>query len=599
MSASPDPEWRGSGRRLRWASALAVLVVALLPSLGTWSAPWIAEDSSLLAEAQRSGPWADWTRSQGGLHQVRFWRPVVSTSWALQEASTGIDPRALRAFNLACHAATALCVWLLVRRLGGKAAAAFVAGSVAALFPEQGGTVTWLAGRTDLLVGLALVASSLAALSRWPLLGLPFAFLAVAAKEFGVLALPWGVLLLVAQRHPWREVARRAWPLAAGVLLALGARRLALGTWTGGYPPPDVGLLAGLPRVVSGLIGASWSWALPVLALLALGAVMHALDARGVSAALACAAGAAALLYPLLLDDGFLEPQNRRLLHCANLGLALASGLALARATRPLGRRVLAGASGALLAWLFVLAWRDTHEWAGAARAGEERIAAARAVVAIAAPDARPVLFDGFPREWDGAYCLGFGLADRFRAPFPATPRPVWPLRPIFLRQESVRPPSMPLRADGSLWPFESAGPDDGARRLAVVDGDGRALERLTVDETSFVASEDRSLRLCVGNGPQGAMLEVLVYTEQGYEPFALGVLDAQGRACASLMQLFAVPGTSATVGGTLTHVADLGALDAYLEFRATDEQGGILVFSRWIELVWSAELLERSLSAR
>jgi len=577
-----------------------VVLLALLPSLGTFTAPWIAEDAALLAEAERSGPWADWTRSQGGLHQVLFWRPVVSTSWALQEASTGIDPAPLRALNWVAHAATALCIGWIVRRLGGNARAALLAGGVAALFPEQGGTVTWLAGRTDVLVGLALVASVATALGRAPILGLPLAFLAVATKEFGVLALPWSVLLLFADGRGWREVARRAWPVAAGVLTACCARRLALGTWTGGYPPVAVDLAQALPRTGAGLVTAAGSWLLPALAFVAVGAWARSADRRAVIAALLCAVLAGGLLYPLLADDGYLEPQNRRLLSTAALAIALAVGTASAHPARSVAAgRVLAVSGGALLAWLCVLAWRDTHEWARAARAGEERVAAARAAVAAVEPDPRPVLADGFPATFGGAYALGFGLAERFREPFPETPRPVWPLRPIFLRGDSARRPARALRPDGTLWPLDEREVDRSLVELALTDADGVPLEELAVDERSFVAPEDRSPRLCVADGLPGATFELVVYTEVGYEPFALGTLDGAGRACASLMQLFAVTGTSASVGGTLTHAADLGARTAYLEFRALDTAGELRAASRWLELRWSSDLLDESVSAR
>ena len=76
-------EGAGGGRWARlWA--LAVVLLALVPSAGTLSAPWIAEDAGILAQVEADGPWADWGRSQYGMRIVRFWRPLVSTTWALQ-----------------------------------------------------------------------------------------------------------------------------------------------------------------------------------------------------------------------------------------------------------------------------------------------------------------------------------------------------------------------------------------------------------------------------------------------------------------------------------------------------------------------------------
>src|SRR6185436_1446357 len=136
----------------------------LVPSLGTLDAPWIAEDAAILARVGADGPWADWTRSQYGVLKVLFWRPLVSTSWALQEAWTGIAPAPLRAFNLALHALASVLVFRCARRLGTGPSGAFLAGAWIALFPEQGGTSTWLAGRTDLLCAVGLLGSLHAAL---------------------------------------------------------------------------------------------------------------------------------------------------------------------------------------------------------------------------------------------------------------------------------------------------------------------------------------------------------------------------------------------------------------------------------------------------
>src|SRR5262249_46748721 len=152
-------------------------------------------DSAILAEVHRDGPWADWGRSQYGMQVVRFWRPLVSTSWALQEAGTGIAPLPLRLFNLGTHALVALLLAGCALRLGAGRLGACVAGGWIALHPAQGGAVTWLAGRTDLLCALFLAASTFAALGRRPGASAPLAFLSAAAKEFGFLAPFWSFAL--------------------------------------------------------------------------------------------------------------------------------------------------------------------------------------------------------------------------------------------------------------------------------------------------------------------------------------------------------------------------------------------------------------------
>src|SRR5262245_13037221 len=232
MAANPGAE---EARSVRLA-ALGVVILALLPSVGTLRAPWIAEDAAILARVRADGPWADWGRTQYGLQILRFWRPLVSTSWAVQEAWTGIAPLPLRLFNLTLHALLAGLVFALARRLGAGFPGAFLAGAWIALFPEQGGSVTWLAGRTDLLCGVFLVASAHAALGRAWLASAPLAFLACASKEFGFSAPLWAAGLAWACGARGSELVRRALPATVAVGIALVWRRAAIGGFGGGYP---------------------------------------------------------------------------------------------------------------------------------------------------------------------------------------------------------------------------------------------------------------------------------------------------------------------------------------------------------------------------
>jgi hypothetical protein len=587
MAANPA----GVDARSVRLAALGVVLLALLPSVGTLDAPWIAEDASILAEVRADGPWADWTRGQYGLLLLRFWRPLVSTSWALQEATTGIAPVPLRLFNLALHALASVLVFACARRLGAGLAGAFVAGAWIALFPEQGGTSTWLAGRTDLLCAVPLLASAFTGLGGKPLLAAPWAFLACAAKEFGFLAPLWIALLALARGEAWREVLRRSAPAGVAAVLALAWRRMALGTFAGGYAFELPGLLPGL----QGLIASTWSynWASlfllpPLLVLLARGP-----DRRLLGGVLGAWCLALVPLAPLLAD-GWLEPENRRLFYLAECVFALAAGVAWSRWLA----RAEARPRFALLALLYLggrgaLAWNDTHDWARSARTGEREIARVRAALAGARPGPEPVLFASFPNSRSGAYCLGFGLAARFRAPFPETPRPVWPWRLAGVpRIERERAPLVPARADGSIWPLDDP---SGVAELALRTPPGEAVERIDVDERVFVVGEDRSPRLAL-QGPAGARFEAVLASEIGYEPFALGNLPADGAVAFSLRELLASSNGTYSGGGLLQQAADLRAGRAYLELRALAPDGRPLAATRWIELVWPPELLALSL---
>ncbi|MEW6071446.1 MAG: hypothetical protein AB1726_02480, partial [Planctomycetota bacterium] len=234
----PRPARPGAERRRRswW---LGVALLAVLPSLGTLSAPLVAEDAGILGHVHRHGAWEDWVGPQYGLHLLAFWRPVVSASWWLQEAISGVDPLPLRAVNLLCHALAAVVVGLVARRAGAGALGALAAGGLAAVFPEQGGTVTWAAGRTDGIVSLGMALACLAVLARRPAAAFAAAFLACATKEFAFALPVWAAALLLAKGSPRIERRRDLWrglaPLCAAVGIALVSRRLALGAWGGGY----------------------------------------------------------------------------------------------------------------------------------------------------------------------------------------------------------------------------------------------------------------------------------------------------------------------------------------------------------------------------
>lgn len=585
----------GDARGVRLA-ALVVVLLALLPSVGTLDAPWIAEDAALLAAARADGPWADWTRSQGGLLlPPRFWRPLVSASWALQEAWTGIEPVPLRLGNLILHALVAWLVFAAARRLGAGLGGALLAGAWIALFPEQGGTSTWIAGRTDLLCAVFLLASVVRALGSAPLASAPLAFLACATKEFGFLAPLWIALLAAGRGEDKRALLRRAGPALIAVGSALVWRWLALGTLAGGYGAELPGLAAGLAGALGGMLRSVWPSLLALAALAVAGAFARSAARRALGAALLCAVVAFVPLYPLLAD-GWLEPENRRLFYVAECALALAAGLAWYRSAAGKQKVLFAALAVSVLGTRAGLAWTDTHDWARAARAGEAEITRARAALAGAEASPRPVLFTSFPISRFEAYCLGFGLAQRFRAPFPATPRPVWPWR-LFSARDAAREraPLVAPRADGSIWPLDDA---SGAPVLELRTPEGAAVERLALDERALFAAEDRSPRLAV-RGPAGARLEGVLHTELGYEPVPLGELAADGTVMLSLMRLLASTNGTVSAGEVLQQAADLRAERAYIELRALDASSRPLAASRWIEVSWPPELLALSLSGR
>lgn len=589
--ALPSPVGPAPGRDVRlgvWC-VLALVLLAVIPSLGTLDAPLLADDAAILGFVEREGALGDWFGPQYGLQLVAFWRPVVTGSWWVQEAISGDAVLPLRGFNLLCHVLSVLALAAIARRIGCSKIGALAAGGLAAFFPEQGGTVTWVAGRVDSLCLPPLLFACVLALDRRYLLAAGMAFVACATKEIGFLVPGWVFLLTWARGDRFGEILRAFLPVLIAASIALVWRWLALETLVGGYlaaPRLDV---AAIPEALATWGRASALLAVGGLAALVAGAVAGTWQPRIVGAAALCAfAGALPILQ--ILQAGGLPEQNLRLLCVSDLGLCLLAGAALG-GRGPWGRRAVLPALVLLLVggWRAGLAFSDTHEWAEAGRVAERACDRARLEVASDPASPHPVLYDGFPPLYRGAYCLGFGVVDRFRAPFVVPPRPIWPLRPLFqgsrelvtvvpLRDGFVRPRIGGARPDAPIGWTSSERTSDGA---------------VPVDMRIAAVGHDTSPRIIFTGGDRGTILVVVLYTEMGYES-ARWREAGEGRTHEiSLRELAALnQGCVGTPGQVLLQTADLGATRAYLEVRALrSTDGSMMAASDWIPLVWDAGL--------
>lgn len=108
--------------------------------------PWLREGR--LAEAFRSGYWES---SRGGSF---YYRPVVSISYWVDHALWGTSPFGYHLRNVALHAASSVLVLLLAARWLSSRPAALAVAALFAVHPVHTQSVTWIAGRTDLLAAL-------------------------------------------------------------------------------------------------------------------------------------------------------------------------------------------------------------------------------------------------------------------------------------------------------------------------------------------------------------------------------------------------------------------------------------------------------------
>lgn len=629
MRSDPQADPRGDGdaapavgaRAARAAFILLVGAGALLLAAEGLNAGPVSDDAAALGYVHAHGPLADFAGPQYDLRTVRFWRPLVTASLGLQEALTGTDFLALRLFNLACHAASALLAAALARRLGLRPAAAVLAAALALTFPYQGGTVTWIVGRVDSQCLPLVLATAWAALARRPLLSALAALAALATKEAGAAAPLVAAALLWGRGDGALAALRGAWPAAAGTAVGLVARRLAIGEWVGGYPSEvqAVGddLLGGLAAVARAL--GPTALALPLL--LALAAASRRGAWRAAAGALLAGLACLAPLAPLLAS-GALEPVHRRWLLAPDLFLGLATAAALGRAAPPGGlspggpRRWVAAVAW-LLAGLLVVArgWAahaDVGRWHAAAQLAAAHEARVRQALEGVAPSDLPVLDATIPRvSADGAaYVAQWGVADRYRAPFEPTPRPVWPWRPLFEAAQSPRD-SVTTPRDDLRWPPGEAHLT--AVPLAVDARDaGQPVEAVRLDGRLLADAEPGAApELVVWGQVAAPRIEFVLFTELGYgtgvwadAPAAERVDPEPGdpdgvvrfRRVLPLRSVFMAANRH---GMPLYHVlrqaADLGAEVAYLELRAVDDARGRtdrpVAASRWIRLEWGDEL--------
>lgn len=218
--------WRGSrrltgdARAFRWGAVVVMIVavVVYLPSLGAGlvsddffftQQPWSLNPFVLLG-----GTWGH----QGGPGVV--YRPVTQWSYALNQA-TQSAPWGFHLMNIVAHAATAVLVAVLARRLGAGAAGSTVAGIAFALHPVHHEGVAWISGRTVVLSTLLAVAALLAVTrparrQQYALLAAGLAGLAMLSYE-GVVLLP--VMLGVLAVLFGARTAPALWRVLSPVLL--------------------------------------------------------------------------------------------------------------------------------------------------------------------------------------------------------------------------------------------------------------------------------------------------------------------------------------------------------------------------------------------
>jgi hypothetical protein len=247
-----------------YALPLCLFAFAALLYLNTLQNAFVLDDRSLvetnpLIRSLADVPTLFATDYSAPNAKAGLYRPLVTTSYALNFAVGGREPRGYHGVNLALHALVSVLVWALYRRLSGDALTAGAAAFLFAAHAVHTEAVANVVGRAELLSAFLFLLSLLSYLgsrgaqgrrrTRLVLASLSAYLLALLSKESAVTLL--GVILLYdfVYREErarsllprlWGMVLRR-WRVYAGYLLAtlfyLGIRFLALGS-AQALPPP-------------------------------------------------------------------------------------------------------------------------------------------------------------------------------------------------------------------------------------------------------------------------------------------------------------------------------------------------------------------------
>lgn len=198
-----------------WLLLLVIAAVSILPFAAALGGSFIYDDfhlvlgNELVRELRIVELWtSEFFHNAKALH-FQYFRPLVTTSWALDWALFNGHPGGLHATNLAIHGIVASLVFLTLRRWSGRDEAALLATLLWAWHPTKTEAVVWISGRTDLLCTLGLLIATMGAARRFrgARFGLPVeifgALIAFTAKESAVV-LP-GIIAVeawVAQNRP-------------------------------------------------------------------------------------------------------------------------------------------------------------------------------------------------------------------------------------------------------------------------------------------------------------------------------------------------------------------------------------------------------------
>ncbi len=179
---------------------------------------------------------------------VKFFRPVLHVSFAIDAALFGANPRVFHGMNLGLHWLAVVLLFCVLPKLGLEKRESSIAAFLFAVHPGKWGAISWIAARGDLLMVLFFLLS-IWAMHRYRSQGgriaapLPMVFLILAllSKE-GAIVCPallvlcdWAVLRHLGNGTTFRRAALGALPYLALIPGYMLFRHWLFGPWANYY----------------------------------------------------------------------------------------------------------------------------------------------------------------------------------------------------------------------------------------------------------------------------------------------------------------------------------------------------------------------------
>lgn len=200
--------------------AVSVVYVQALGGPFLWDDRLLVLDAPLVENAHALGDYFRhpfWMGAGSQPHDLTYYRPLVTLSFALDHRLHGSNPGGYHLTNLLLHLGCASLLYACLRRLGVREAVAALVTCAWALEPRLAEAAAWISGRTDVLATFFVLLALLAWGPRWPRRWAAAACFALAllAKESAV-ALPFAI----AAREWFSEPPAARSPRRLGVALA-------------------------------------------------------------------------------------------------------------------------------------------------------------------------------------------------------------------------------------------------------------------------------------------------------------------------------------------------------------------------------------------